>query len=103
MDENIIREAVKNIKISQYEFNHKGIDFAYTYILHLMTLTRKFPNEMHVSVELMLEMFDTFVVFEEGPIMRKTFAFLQDNYKRLSNPQKVSFSNALVNKYLSTI
>ena len=44
MDETIVREAVKNIKISQYEFNHKGIDFAYTYILHLMTLTRKFPS-----------------------------------------------------------
>ena len=44
MDETIVREAVKNIKISQYEFNHKGIDFAYTYILHLMTLTRKFPT-----------------------------------------------------------
>ena len=44
MDETIVREAVKNIKISQYEFNHKEIDFAYTYILHLMTLTRKFPS-----------------------------------------------------------
>ena len=68
-----------------------------------MTLTRKFPVEMHISVELMLEMFDIFVVFETGPIMKRAFAFLQDNYKRLSHPQKVHFSNALIKKYLSTI
>lgn len=43
MDENIVREAIKGMKISNYEFNHKGIDFAYTYILHLMTLNKKFP------------------------------------------------------------
>ena len=35
--------------------------------------------------------------------MRKTFAFLQDNYKRLSHPQKVIFSDALITKYLSSI
>lgn len=35
--------------------------------------------------------------------MRRSFAFLQDNYKRLSNPQKVSFSNAIIEKYLSSI
>jgi hypothetical protein len=58
---------------------------------------------MHISVELLLEMVDVFVVFEAGPIMRKTFAFIQDNEKRLSNPQKVSFSNSLINKYLSNI
>lgn len=51
----------------------------------------------------MLEMFDILVVFEAGPIMRKTFAFLQDNYKRLSHPQKVAFSNTLIDKYLSSI
>jgi hypothetical protein len=61
-----------------------------------MTLSRKFPPELHVSVELMLEIFDVLIVFEAGPIMRKAFAFLQDNYKRLSNPQKVAFSNALI-------
>lgn len=103
MDETIVREAIKTMKISNYEFNHKGIDFAYTYILHLMTLSRKFPSELHVSVELMLEMFDVLIVFEAGPIMRKTFAFLQDNYKRLSHPQKVAFSNSLIDKYLATI
>lgn len=91
------------MNIANYEFNHKGIDFAYTYILHLMTLSRKFPAEMHVSVELMLEMFDVLVVFEAGPIMARTFAFLQDNYKRLSSPQKVVFSDALIDKYLSSI
>ena len=103
MDETIVREAIKTMKISNYEFNHKGIDFAYTYILHLMTLSRKFPSELHVSVELMLEMFDVLIVFEAGPIMRKTFAFLQDNFKRLSHPQKVAFSNSLIDKYLATI
>lgn len=68
-----------------------------------MTLNRKFPSEMHISVDLMLELFDILVVFEIGPIMRKTFAFLQDNYKRLAHPQKVSFAHAVVDKYLSNI
>lgn len=35
--------------------------------------------------------------------MRKTFAFLQDNYKRLNNPEKVAFYNALIDKYLSNL
>ena len=65
------------MKISNYEFNRKGIDFSYTYIIHLMTLSLKFPPEMHISVELMLEIFDALVVFENGPIMRKAFYFLQ--------------------------
>lgn len=51
----------------------------------------------------MLEIFDVFVVFEVGPIMRKTFAFLQDNYKRLSLPQRVAFFNALIDKYLANL
>jgi len=55
---------------------------------------------MHVSVELMLELFEVLVVFESGPIMRRTFAFLEDNYKRLSHPKRVAFVDALLAKYL---
>jgi hypothetical protein len=44
MDETIVRDAIKGMNIANYEFNHKGIDFAYTYILHLMSLSRKFPT-----------------------------------------------------------
>jgi hypothetical protein len=51
----------------------------------------------------MLELFDTLVVFEAGPIMRRTFAFLQDNYKRLSHPQRAAFIDALVSRYLQNI
>lgn len=63
MDETTVRDAIKGMNIANYEFNRKGIDFAYTYILHLMSLSRKFPTELHVSVELMLEMFDVLVVY----------------------------------------
>jgi hypothetical protein len=51
----------------------------------------------------MLSLFDTFVVYEAGPISKKTFAFLQETYKRLTNLQKVTFIDALINKYLLTI
>jgi len=43
MDENIVRESVKSIKISNYEFNRKGIDFAYSYLILIMNLNKKFP------------------------------------------------------------
>lgn len=48
-------------------------------------------------------MFEIFVVYESGPIMKKTFAFIQDNYKRLSHPQRAAFTHALITKYLSNI
>lgn len=103
MDEGIVREAVKGLKVTHYEFNRKGIDFAYTLLIHLMGLSKRFPNELHVSVELMLQLFDALVVFEAGPIMRRTFAFLQDNYRRLPLPQRAVFIDALVSKYLDSL
>lgn len=42
LDETIVREALGNLKISNYEFNRKGIDFAYTYAIHLMNFNRKY-------------------------------------------------------------
>lgn len=42
LDESIVREALGSLKISNYEFNHKGIDFAYTYAIHLMNFNRKY-------------------------------------------------------------
>ena len=42
LDEAIVREALGSLKISNYEFNHKGIDFAYTYAIHLMNFNRKY-------------------------------------------------------------
>lgn len=63
MDETIVRECVKSMKISNYEFNKKGIDFAYTYLICVMNLNRKFSTELKVSVDLMLQLFDNFVVY----------------------------------------
>jgi hypothetical protein len=35
--------------------------------------------------------------------MRRTFTFLQDNYKRLSLPQRAVFIDSLVTKYLESL
>lgn len=100
MDETIVRDSMKQIKLSNYEFNRKGLDFAYTYLILLMGLNRKFPPNLQAKPELLLSLFDTFVVQEAGPVNRKTFAFLQDTYRRLTNLQKNEFSGAIIDKYL---
>lgn len=103
LDEAIVREALGNLKISNYEFNHKGIDFAYTYAIHLMNFNRKYQIELRISVDLALQLFDTFVVFEIGPIAKKAFAFLQETYKRFTNLEKATFSDSIIDKYLLNI
>jgi hypothetical protein len=35
--------------------------------------------------------------------MKKTYAFLQETYKRLSNLEKTIFINAIIDRYLSNI
>jgi hypothetical protein len=98
-----VREALASLKISSYELNHKGIDFAYTYVLYLMNFNRKYQIELRVSVDLALQIFETFVVFEIGPIAKKAFAFLQDTFKRFTNLEKATFSDGLIDRYLTNI
>lgn len=98
-----MREALASLKISSYELNHKGIDFAYTYVLYLMNFNRKYQIELRVSVDLALQIFETFVVFEIGPIAKKAFAFLQDTFKRFTNLEKATFSDGLIDRYLTNI
>ena len=85
MDESIVREALGGLKISNYELNRKGIDFAYTYAIHLMNFNRKYQTELRISLDLALRLFNTFVVYEIGPISKKTFSFLQETFKRFTN------------------
>ncbi len=67
---------MKKMKISQYQYNKKGLDFGYNYIIHLLKMFKKMPADYKISVELLLEMFDVFVVYEIGPIMKKLVAFI---------------------------
>lgn len=76
MDEKIIDECMKNMKISQYQFNQKGLDFGYTFLIKVLKLFKKMPVDAKVDPELLLEMFDVFVVYEIGPIMKKVMAFI---------------------------
>jgi hypothetical protein len=71
------------MKISQYQFNQKGLDFAYTYLIKILKLFKKMPLDAKIDPELLLEMFDVFVVHEIGPIMKKVMAFIVEVYKRL--------------------
>lgn len=77
------------MKISQYKFNQKGLDFAYTFLIKILKLFKKLPNDTRVNVELLLEMFDIFVVYEIGPIMKKVMTFINENYKRLVYEEKI--------------
>ena len=103
MDEAIVRDCMKSIHINNYQFNKKGIDFAYTYVMFLMNINKKFPTALHISVDLMLGLFDVFVVYEDGPIMKAACAYLQENYGRLSNIQKAAFVEGVVKKYLEKV
>jgi hypothetical protein len=68
-----------------------------------MNLSKKFNQEQLMPVDLLLQLFDTMVVYESGPIMKKTFSFLQENYKKLTNLQKAVFIESIILKYLSNI
>jgi hypothetical protein len=76
MDRKIVDECMKNMKISQYQFNMKGLDFGYTFLIKVLKLFKKMPVNAKVDPELLLEMFDVFVVYEIGPIMKKVMAFI---------------------------
>lgn len=71
------------MKISQYKFNQKGLDFAYTFLIKILKFFKRLPHDTKVDVDLLLEMFDIFVVYEIGPIMKKVMNFINENYKRL--------------------
>ena len=90
------------MKISQYKFNQKGLDFAYTFLIKILKLFKKLPNDTRVNVELLLEMYDIFVVYEIGPIMKKVMNFINENYKRLVYEEKIQFIAAILEKYLSS-
>ncbi len=62
MDQKIVEECMKSMKISQYQFNKKGLDFAYTFLIKILKLFKKMPADARVDVQLLLEMFDVFVV-----------------------------------------
>jgi len=42
-----------------------------------MNFNRKYQTELRISLDLALKLFNTFVVYEIGPISKKTFSFLQ--------------------------
>jgi len=76
MDKKIVDECMRGMKISQYQFNQKGLDFGYTFLIKVLKLFKKMPVDARVDAELLLEMFDVFIVYEIGPIMKKVMAFI---------------------------
>lgn len=76
MDKKIVQDCIKMMKISQYQFNKKGIDFAYTFLIKVLKLFKKMPSHAKVHIHLLMEMFDVFVVYELGPIMKKVMSFI---------------------------
>lgn len=76
MDKKIVDECMRGMKISQYQFNQKGLDFGYTFLIKVLKLFKKMPVDARVDAELLLEMFDVFIVYEIGPVMKKVMAFI---------------------------
>ena len=84
LDKKIVEENIQAIRINEYQFEYKGLDFAYTFLIHLIKLFKKLPSNFTISVGDMFALFETFVVYESGPIMNYTASILNDLYKRLS-------------------
>lgn len=63
MDQKIVEDCIKGMKISQYKYNQKGLDFAYTFMIKILKLFKKLPQSTRVDTDLLLEMFDIFVVY----------------------------------------
>ena len=70
-------------------------------MINLIKLFKKLPQEENVSVKLMHVLFDTFVLYEHGPIMTQTSSLLIELYKRLRQEDKIHFIESLIEKYLS--
>lgn len=63
MDKSIVTSSVAKLLISDYELGKKGLDFAYVYLSNLIKIFKRVPSEFTISVDLMLELFDTFIVY----------------------------------------
>ena len=72
-------------------------------MISLIKFFKKVAQERVTGVELMLEMFDCFIVYEEGPIMSYVLSLLGDLYGRLTNQQKSIFINTAIDKYISSV
>jgi hypothetical protein len=76
MDKNVVLDIVSNVKINDFPFNYKGLDFAYIMMLTLMKIFRKLHTNHVVDVDIMLKLFDSFILYEYGPIKNQTSALL---------------------------
>lgn len=76
LDKAIVTETVSSIKINDFVLNYKGLDFAYIFSITLYKMFRKLPINMQVDVNLMFTLFDTFIVYECGPIKNQTASIL---------------------------
>jgi hypothetical protein len=76
MDRNGVMEIVGSIKINDFGMNYKGLDFAYLMMITLMKIFRKFHSGYVVDVVVMLKLFDSFIIYEYGPIKNQTSALL---------------------------
>lgn len=103
MDKSIVEESIKSIRISDYDFGYKGVDFAFTLMIHLIKLFRKLPQEESIDIGLMFTLFDNFVIYESGPIMNQTSSLLLELYNKLSNSSKCLFIERIIDKYLGDV
>ena len=70
-------------------------------MINLIKLFKKLPQEENVDIRIMQVLFDTFVLYECGPIQNQTSALLIELYKRLNNLNKSLFVEGIINLYLA--
>jgi hypothetical protein len=54
MDKDIIETNMKKMKVSQYQYNKKGLDFGYNYLIQILKMFKKMPNDYTISIALAL-------------------------------------------------
>lgn len=65
-----------------------------------MKIFRKLSVNFVVDVKIMFNLFDSFVVYECGPIKNQTSLLLTELYKRLDFANKNLFIETIINNYL---
>jgi hypothetical protein len=45
---------MKKMKVSQYQYNKKGLDFGYNYLIQILKMFKKMPNDYTINIGLAL-------------------------------------------------
>jgi hypothetical protein len=85
-------KIISHVKVNDFALGYKGLDFAYIMMITLMKIFRKLHNNYVMDVDIMLKLFDSFILYEYGPIKNQTSALLIELYLRLTPESMAIFA-----------